>query len=148
MFLGGHANTMDDKGRVNIPACFRDVLRSQYDDERIIVTRDLLDDCLRAYPMAEWQTWLDKLRQLPSSNRAVRRIHRRVVSAAVEFTPDRQGRVLIPAPLRQQATLDKMIHFAGTNNTFEIWDSAAWQQEISLADADAFDPALLDTLGL
>lgn len=148
MFLGGHANTMDDKGRVNVPAPFRDVLRTEYDDERVIITRDLLDDCLRGYPMAEWQSWLETLRALPSSNRAVRRIHRRVVSSAFEFTPDKQGRVLIPATLRQQGDLKKSIHFAGTNNTFEIWDAELWRQETELADADDLDPAILESLGL
>ncbi len=148
MFLGGYANTMDDKGRVNIPADYRDVLSETYGDKRLIITRDLLDNCLRGYPMREWQKWLQKLGALPGGNRAVRRIHRRVVSSAVCLTPDRQGRVLIPAHLRRIAHLEKAIHFAGTNQTFEIWDAALWQQETELAEAEDFAPALLDELGL
>ncbi|MDQ6975040.1 MAG: division/cell wall cluster transcriptional repressor MraZ [Mariprofundaceae bacterium] len=148
MFLGGHANAMDTKGRVNVPVAFRGILDSTYNNERVIITRDLLDDCLRAYPMTEWEIWLEKLRGLPSSNRTVRRIHRRVVGSAFEFTPDKQGRVLIPATLRDHAGLSKAIHFAGTNNTFEIWDAEAWRKETALADADSFDVSMLDAMGL
>ncbi len=148
MFLGGHANIMDTKGRVNVPAAFRDVLHSTYNDEPLIITRDLLDDCLRAYPLTEWQTWLATLRELPASNRTVRRIHRRVVSAAFELMPDKQGRVLIPQTLRNHAALNKTIHFAGTNNTFEIWDAEAWRKETELAELDALDSTMLEALGL
>ncbi len=148
MFLGGYANSMDEKGRVNIPADYRDVLRNQHGDCRLIITRDLLDDCLRAYPVARWRDWLAKLEKLPASNRTARRIYRRVVSSAVVLEPDKQGRVLIPASLRQAAQLRKAVHFAGANQTFEIWDSKLWQQETELVDAEDFDPAMLDEFGL
>ncbi len=148
MFLGGYANSMDEKGRVNIPADYRDVLRNQHGDCRLIITRDLLDDCLRAYPVAEWRNWLARLEKLPGSNRTVRRIHRRIVSSAAFLEPDKQGRVLIPAHLRQIAQLRKAVHFAGTNQTFEIWDSELWQKETELVDAEDFDPAMLDEFGL
>lgn len=147
MFLGGYANNMDDKGRVNIPASFRDVLRQEYDDPRIIVTLDMLDDCLRAYPLQEWEVFLEKLRALPSTDRNVRRITRRVVSSAFEYTPDKQGRILLAPTLREHATLTKSIHFAGTNNTFEIWDAALWQSETGQADMQ-FDDEVLARLGL
>lgn len=148
MFLGGHANTMDDKGRVNIPAAFREVLRRHYDDERLYITLDIYDPCLRAYPVQEWQQLLEKLRQQPSTNRTVRQITRKVVSSAFEYTPDKQGRVLLAPLLREYAGLSKGIHFAGTNNTFEIWDTERWQQETQLSVEDGFDEKLLDELGI
>ncbi|MDX8397173.1 MAG: division/cell wall cluster transcriptional repressor MraZ [Mariprofundaceae bacterium] len=145
MFIGNYANTMDTKGRVNIPAPFRDALHKDYDDDRIIITRDLREGCLRIYPMLEWQSFLDKLNQIPSSNPTLRRIQRRVVSSAMECIADKQGRVLLPLALREHATLSKSIQFAGSSNTIEVWDCALWQHEIN---NDAIDSDMLEALGI
>jgi len=145
MFIGNYANTMDDKGRVNIPAAFRDALHKDYDDDRMIITRDIRESCLRLYPMQEWQCFLDKLNQIPSSNPTLRRIQRRVVSSAIEACTDKQGRVLLPQALREHASLCKSIQFAGSSNSVEIWDCKLWQQEI---ENDAVDPDILEQLGI
>jgi len=145
MFIGNYANTMDDKGRVNIPAAFREALRKDYDNDRMVITRDIRDACLRIYPMLEWQTFLDKLNLIPSSNPTLRHIQRRVVSSAIEGTTDKQGRILLPQSLREHASLLKSIQFAGSSNTVEIWDAQAWLLEI---ENDAIDPEMLEKLGI
>ena len=146
MFTGGYTNNMDDKGRVNIPASFRDVLHQKFNDDRIIVTLHNIDNCLRAYPLQEWEAFLEKLRSLPSSDRTVRLITRRVVSSAFEYTPDKQGRILLAPTLRDWAGLSKTIRFAGANNTFEIWDEARWQSETS--QTESLDDEVLARLGI
>jgi len=96
MFQGEHINTMDDKGRVSIPAVFREYLRSGFDDEQFIVTRDY-DGCLRAYPRREWErSVLANIRSLPIDDAWRRSYERYVVSAAISCLPDRQGRILLP----------------------------------------------------
>jgi len=145
MFIGNYANIMDVKGRVNIPAAFRDALHKDYDDDRMIITRDVRDACLRVYPMQEWLAFLDKLNHIPSSNPTLRSIQRRVVSSAMECSADKQGRVLLGQALREHASLTKSIQFSGSSNTIEIWDSTLWQREI---ENDAIDPKVLEDLGI
>lgn len=145
MFKGGHTNNMDSKGRVNIPAPFRDVLRHEFDDPRMIITLDIMDTCLRGYPIQEWEEFLEKLRAQPSTNRTVRRITRRVVGSAFEYEADKQGRVLLAPLLREHAGLTKTVHFSGHNNTFEIWSHELWQQETGQFD-DPFDESVLAEL--
>jgi len=122
MFQGEYKNTMDGKGRINIPASFRETLRARYADEHVIVTRDY-DGCLRAYPPKEWeQSVLASVRRLDINDPYRRSYERYVVSPAVSCLPDKQGRILLPATLREYAELDKTVLFAGGANHFEIWD--------------------------
>lgn len=130
MFQGEFSNNMDEKGRVNIPAPFRDVLQKTYNNGMIIVARDAQTSCLRAYPLKEWSRLITKLGTMPSSDRVVQAFKRAVVSSALEYQPDKQGRVLIPQTLRGYAGIQKTTVFAGAADTFEIWDADAWQQQL------------------
>lgn len=130
MFQGEYTNNMDDKGRINIPAPFRDVLLKSYNEPTIIVARDAQATCLRAYPLQEWRRLLAKLGARPSSDRIVQAFKRAVVSSAQEYHPDKQGRVLIPQTLRTYASLSKSTVFAGLGDTFEIWDEVAWRAKV------------------
>jgi len=122
MFQGEFKNTMDAKGRVNIPASFRDALRNRYGVEEVIVTRDY-DGCLHAYPPKEWERdVLATVRGLPVTDAWRRSYERFVVSPAVSCVPDKQGRILLPQTLREYAGLDKTVLFAGGAGHFEIWD--------------------------
>jgi len=145
MFIGNYANIMDAKGRVNIPAAFRDALHKDYDNERMVIARDIRDACLRVYPMHEWLAFLDKLNHIPASNPTLRSIQRRVVSSAMECSVDKQGRVLLAQALREHASLTKSVQFSGMSNTIEIWDSELWQRQI---ENDAIDPNVLEALGI
>ncbi len=131
MFQGEYTNNMDDKGRVNIPASFREVLLKNYDDPSIVVTRDPYAPCLRAYPQREWKRLLTKVLARSSNDRAVIAFKRTVVSSAQEYAPDKQGRVLIPQNLRDYANISKGTVFVGSLDTFEIWDVSAWEAQLA-----------------
>lgn len=130
MFQGEFENTMDSKGRISIPASFRDALKRRYDDESVVVTRDY-DGCVRVYPPKEWErVVLAEVRDKPIDDPWVRAFERFVISPAITCQPDRQGRVLISAVLREHAGLKKKVVFAGGANHFEIWDAEARQQQL------------------
>ena len=130
MFQGQYTNNMDDKGRVNIPSPFRDVLLKSYNEPVLIVARHPQYHCLRVYPLKEWRKMLAKLGERPSGDRIVAAFKRAVVSSAQEFTPDKQGRILVPQSLRDHANIVKGAVFAGQNETFEIWNEDSWKVQI------------------
>ena len=118
MFRGEFEHNIDDKGRVTIPAKFRDELGADF-----FVTKGL-DNCLFVFSREEWESFEEKLRQLPmSSGRAS---HRFFLSGAAECTLDKQGRVLVPPNLRNHAGLAKDVVVVGVSNRVEIWDKAKW----------------------
>jgi MraZ protein len=121
MFLGEFEHSIDSKGRLAIPAKFRVRL-----GEGAIVTRGL-DGCLVIYPAAEWQAFAEKLDKLPSTQPDVRNFKRFIFSGATECEFDRQGRVLIPAFLRDYATLDETAVVVGQFSKVEIWSQARWE---------------------
>ena len=131
MFTGEYTNNMDEKGRINIPAPFRDVLQKSYNEPTIIVARDPQTTCLRAYPQREWKRLLAKIGARPSNDRVVQAFKRAVISSAQEYAPDKQGRVLIPQNLRAYAAISKAAVFAGSVDTFEIWDAVAWDSQLT-----------------
>jgi len=132
MFQGEFSNNMDDKGRVSIPAAFRDTLKSHYSESTLVITRTPQSRCLVAYPMREWKRLQARINAMQPS-KELRAYTRIVISSAQEFTPDRQGRVLLPPALRDYASLSRAVHFAGTGEIFEIWDKEAWDKEIEAA---------------
>ncbi len=120
MFLGEFAHSLDSKGRLAIPARFRLQL-----GEGAIVTRGL-DGCLVIYPAQEWQDYAEKLDKLPSTQPDVRNFKRFIFSGATECEFDRQGRVLIPAFLREYAALDETAVVVGQYSKVEIWSQSRW----------------------
>ena len=143
MFQGEFSNNMDEKGRVSIPAAFRDTLKTHYSENTLIITRTPHSRCLVAYPMREWKQLLRKIASSPSSDK-LRAYKRIVVGSAQEYTPDRQGRVLLPPALRDYANLSRTIQFVGASEIFEIWDKTSWdkQLEADLALAQDFELGL------
>ncbi len=134
MFMGEYLHTIDGKGRVIIPAKFREAL-----GERFIATKGL-DHCLFVYPMSEWTTLEQKLRTLPFTQQDVRAFVRFFFSGATECEVDKQGRILLPANLREYAQLVKDIVLVGVATRVEIWSQALWadystQAEIAYASA-------------
>lgn len=132
MFQGEFSNNMDDKGRVSIPAAFRDALKSCHADSNIVITRSHNSPNLIAYPMREWKRLQARVNAMQPSKQ-VAAFRRTVIGSAQEYSPDRQGRVLLSPVLRDYATLARSVHFAGTGEIFEIWDSEAWAKQL---DAD------------
>lgn len=123
MFRGINAITIDAKGRLAVPARYRDVL-----GEHVVVTIDTEESCLLLYPAAQWQVIEDNLQRLPSFNGAARRIQRLLIGHATDVELDTNARVLIPTLLREYAHLDKHVVMIGQGNKFEIWDEQQWQK--------------------
>ena len=128
MFRGRFDYTIDEKGRTSLPAKFREVLSSNY-DERLIITT--FDNCLWAYPVAEWQAIEEKIAALPQIKSEVKALQRVFVSGAVECPLDKQGRMVIPTTLREYAGLKKDIVFVGMTKRIEIWSKEKWQTVFS-----------------
>ncbi|MEW6777420.1 MAG: division/cell wall cluster transcriptional repressor MraZ [Bdellovibrionota bacterium] len=148
MFIGSQfEHVLDAKGRTSIPAKFREVLLSKY-DERLILTPDR-PGCVRAHPFLVWTQRLEKFRVLPKTHPAVRAFERVVLGQAQEVSIDKQGRILVPPQLRARAGLKKQILFEGLDDTFMIWDAKSW--EAALTEDQEFlsnNPTALSDLGL
>ena len=120
MFIGEYSHTIDSKGRLSMPARFRDQLGDIF-----IVTKGL-DQSLFVYPMNEWRTLENKLKQLPLTNQNARAFVRFFFSGATECELDQQGRIRIPANLREHALLEKDVVVIGVGTRVEIWSIGVW----------------------
>jgi MraZ protein len=133
MFLGTHAPRLDDKGRLFLPAKFRDELL-----EGLVITRGQ-ERCLYVWPMAEFVNLTEQMAQTPVTNKRVRDFMRMMFAGASDETPDKQGRVTIPSLLRAYAGLSRDCIVIGAMNRLEIWDAESWtdysnQQEAAFSD--------------
>ena len=132
MLLGEFDHTIDDKNRLTLPARFREAFAGG-----VVVTRGL-EGCLSAYPREQWErmvgSWLDPLN--PFSKEA-RQMHRYYYAGASEDTPDKQGRVTIPAALLQHAGLGKEVVVAGVGDRAEIWDRDTWRKQLKEVEGSA-----------
>jgi MraZ protein len=133
MFRGRSIHTLDAKGRIRIPTRFRDILKTRYED-RFVITN--LDRCLVAYPLQEWEKIEEKLGSLSLVRQDVKAFQRFFISGATECNFDKQGRVLIPQTLREQASLEREVVLAGMLRSFEIWSKDSWDEEIKRAHDD------------
>lgn len=120
MFLGTHTPRLDEKGRLFLPAKFRDRLAAG-----LVVTKGQ-ERCLFVYPADVFDSIATQMQKGPTSSKAVRDYIRVFLAGAHDEVPDRQGRLTIPAPLRQYAGLTRDAAVIGTGNRVEVWDSAAW----------------------
>ncbi len=149
IFRGRFEYTIDPKGRVNIPAPFRDQLTGSGQDALIITN---YSGCLYAYPADGWSRIEEKLSKVSSVDRKLNTFLRFFVGAAVEVVPDKQGRILIPPSLRTYAGLDKDVVITGFPNRFEIWSREKWEEEIGRFEKEGFeDPELareINSLGI
>ncbi len=123
MFRGRFEYSIDAKGRLSVPVKFREVLSSTY-DPRLIVTN--FDECLWAYPVAEWLELERKVGALPQFLDEVKALQRVFVSAATECPLDKQGRILVPPSLRDYAGLDRDVVMVGMTKRIEIWSKERW----------------------
>jgi|SRR5664279_1348798 len=133
MFLGTHTPRLDDKGRLILPAKFREQLEAG-----VVVTRGQ-ERCLYVFPIAEFERLADQLRQAPVTSKQARDYLRVFLSGASDEVVDKQGRVTIPTALRTYAGLDRDVAVIGAGQRVEIWDSTAWdsylaEQEQSFAE--------------
>lgn len=120
--MGEYQHTIDTKGRMIIPAKFRDDLGEQF-----VLTRGL-DQCLFGYPMSEWKLIEEKLKALPLTKKDARAFTRFFFSGAVECDLDKQGRINIASNLLQYAKLEKECVVIGVSNRIELWSKSIWEQ--------------------
>ena len=125
MFRGVNQINLDAKGRMAIPARYRDKIASSCDG-LLVATIDTEERCLLLYPLQEWEEIQEKIESLPSFNPAARRIQRLLIGHATDLDMDGNGRLLLPAPLREYAELDKKIVLLGQGQKFEIWSESRW----------------------
>ncbi|MDR2736751.1 MAG: division/cell wall cluster transcriptional repressor MraZ [Gracilibacteraceae bacterium] len=135
MFMGEHLHTVDDKGRIIIPAKFRDEL-----GERFVVTKGL-DKCLFVFPHSEWLNFQNKLKTLPISQPQAREFVRFFCAGAAECDIDKQGRVLLPGNLKQHARLEKDAVVVGVMNRVEIWSQSLWEAYLQGAEENSDERA-------
>lgn len=141
MFRGVATFNLDAKGRMAIPAKFRKHL-DVCCEGRLVVTIDHSDHCLQLYPMPEWEQVEQKLIALPSLNPQVRRLKRMLLGNATECEMDGNGRILIPAKLREFAGLDKSMVMSGQGNKFELWNEQTWNEHMDEYLEEKFDENL------
>ncbi|MBU9712413.1 division/cell wall cluster transcriptional repressor MraZ [Evansella tamaricis] len=122
MFMGEYHHTIDEKGRMIIPAKFREELGSTF-----VVTRGM-DKCLFVYPEKEWRQLEQKLKSLPFTKKDARAFTRFFFSGATECELDKQGRVNIAQTLRSYAILEKECVVIGVSNRVEIWSKGIWEE--------------------
>ena len=126
LFRGASNLSLDDKGRMTMPSRYRQAILDMCEGN-MIMTVDL-DECLLLYPYAEWVEIEKKIASLPSLNKHARTLQRLLIGYATDVSMDKNGRLLVPPPLREFASLDKQIMLIGQGNKFELWDEAYWQQ--------------------
>ena len=120
VFIGEYRHNLDAKGRVIIPAKFREQL-----SYNIILTRGL-DGCITVYTQDQWQTIYKELQKLPTTKRESRMYIHMLTSKAAEVEIDKQGRVLLPSSLIEEANIDKACVIVGAADHFEIWSEQRW----------------------
>ena len=133
MFFGTYTPRLDEKGRLFLPAKFRDELT-----EGLVVTRGQ-ERCLYVWPMEEFGKVTERLREAPITHKATRDYVRMFFAGASNETPDKQGRITVPPMLREYASLERDCIVIGAMNRVEIWDATSWQtysdqQEQAFAD--------------
>ena len=138
MFMGEYNHIIDAKGRLIIPARFRELL-----GEEFILTKGL-DGCLSIYPMDAWEAFETKLRALPLTNKNARTFTRFFVAGATNCELDKQGRILVPQTLREFAGLEKEVVLTGNLDRIEIWSKAKWSENCNYDDMDSIAESMQD----
>jgi len=128
VFLGTHSPRLDEKGRLFLPAKFRDELA-----EGIVITKGQ-ERCLYVWPMAEFRRVTEAMSAAPVTQKTVRDYSRVFFASASDEVPDKQGRITVPPSLREYAGLTRDCVVIGANTRVEVWDAAAW--EAYLADRE------------
>ncbi len=125
MFLGTYEPKLDQKGRLILPAKFRDQL-----SEGLVLTRGQ-DRCLYVFTQNEFQDMFQELRKAPTTSKNARDYIRILLSGASDEVPDKQGRITIPAALREYAGLGRDLVVIGAGNRAEVWDREAWERYLA-----------------
>ena len=149
MFSGRFDHAIDDKGRVNLPAKFREQLEGGGHD-RLYITNFIFEGqrCLEAYPPNEWSRLQDQIRQRARFDREVRAFELFYIGGAHEVLVDKQGRILVPPKLREFASLKGEVTFSALTDHFQLWDKAVLEDVLKATEARFSDPEFFNKLGL
>lgn len=146
MLRGSHSAKVDEKGRLKIPATFLAVLQESYGQELFVTS--LNGDFVRIYPFEEWSKIEERLARLPSSNRLRRKYLNRTNYFGQATSLDKQGRVLIPALLRESAGMKGEVAVLGCLTYLDVWNHQRYQEEIKKNPITVDDERALDELGI
>lgn len=138
MFMGEYNHTIDAKGRLIIPAKFRDVLGDEF-----VVTKGM-DGCLFVFDNSEWQVFAEKLRSLPMIDKEVRQFTRFFLAGAASVEVDKQGRILLPSVLRDFAGITKDTVLIGVGSRIEIWSKDRWEGTVTYQDMDEISTHMVE----
>ncbi len=141
MFMSEYNHTIDAKGRLIIPSKFRDQLGDEF-----VVTKGM-DGCLFVYANEDWSAFEQKLTSLPLINKEARKFARFFLAGAAQVEVDKQGRILLPAPLREFAGLEKDVVLVGVGSRIEIWSRENWENMDADSNMDDI-AATMESLGL
>lgn len=130
MLLGTHTPKLDDKGRLILPAKFRDQLASG-----VVITRGQ-ENCLFVFSAEEFSRVSERIREAPLTSKQARDYLRVFLSGASDEVPDKQGRITLPPLLRQYAALDRDLVIIGVGSRAEIWDAKAWDRYLNSTEKD------------
>lgn len=138
MFMGEYNHTIDAKGRLIIPAKFREVLGDEF-----VVTKGM-DGCLFVFDNSEWQAFAEKLRSLPMIDKEVRQFTRFFLAGAASVEVDKQGRILLPSVLRDFAGITKDTVLIGVGSRIEIWSKDRWEGTVTYQDMDEISTHMVE----
>lgn len=138
MFMGEYNHTIDAKGRLIIPSKFREVLGDEF-----VVTKGM-DGCLFGFDEAEWQKFEEKLHSLPMIDKEARQFTRFFLAGAASVEVDKQGRILLPAVLREFADITKDTVLIGVGSRIEIWSKDRWDGTVSYQDMEEISKHMVE----
>ncbi|HVN30248.1 MAG TPA: division/cell wall cluster transcriptional repressor MraZ [Candidatus Binataceae bacterium] len=149
MFSGRFDHAIDDKGRISLPAKFREQLERDGHD-RLYITNFIFEGqhCLEAFPPNEWSRLHDQIRQRARFDLEVRAFELFYIGGAHEVLVDKQGRILVPPKLREFATLKGEVTFSALADHFQLWDKAILEEVLKATEARFSDPEFFKKLGL
>lgn len=134
-FTGKYYYTVDPKGRIIMPSPLRKIIFDNY-STKLFVTNALFDQCLHIYPQEEWIKLEEKVRSLPKMDKDIKLYKRRVIASATECELDRQGRILIPSALREDAGINGDIVIVGQLEKIDLWNRTDWDAVNDLSGVD------------
>ena len=132
MFFGEFDYKIDEKGRVTVPPKFRKELRGE------VILAPGIEKCIAAYPLPEWKKLADTLNTGSFTRSKLRMLNRATFATAFSLSIDGQGRIALPAPLRQYAEIIDEVVVAGVNNYFELWNKVHWESEKAISQEQAW----------
>jgi len=149
VFSGRFDHAIDEKGRVSVPARFREVLQREGHD-RLFITNFFYnrERCLELYPPREWDAFVEKVATRSQFDPSVQKFETFYIGGAQEVPVDRQGRVLVPAKLREWAGLTREVTFSARRDRFQLWDKQVLERVLRATEEEVQDPAFYEKLNL